>query len=52
MKNELFIKDDKEEHIDDQNIYSEETRELLVDEDSLRPEEAGFMQGYEEAGAI
>jgi len=38
-----------DEEMDDQNIYAERTRELLVEEDSLRPEEDGFMQGYDEA---
>ena len=38
-----------DEEFDDQNIYAGRTRELLVEEDSLRPEEDGFMQGYEDA---
>lgn len=34
----------------DDSIYSEESREDMVDEDELSPEEAAFMQGYEDAG--
>ncbi|MBD3354441.1 hypothetical protein GF361_00470 [Candidatus Woesearchaeota archaeon] len=48
MKNK-YVKED-EYFEDDENIYSEESRELLVDEDELSPEEAAFMKGYEEAG--
>ncbi len=33
-----------------EDIYSEEMRELLLDEDELSPEEEAFMRGYEEAG--
>ena len=28
------------------DIYGEDSREELVDDDQLSPEEAGFMQGY------
>lgn len=30
------------------NIYREETREQMVDDDEMDPEEEGFMRGYEE----
>ena len=29
--------------------YNEESREMLVDDDSMDADEAGFMQGYEDA---
>ena len=34
---------------EDENIYSEESRELLLEDGELSPEEAGFMRGYDEA---
>ena len=34
----------------DDNIYSENARELLVEEDELTPLEAAFMRGWDEAG--
>lgn len=36
--------------MEDESIYSRKKREDMVDEDELSPEEAGFMQGYEDAG--
>ena len=38
-----------EEFSEEENIYSEESRESLLDDGELSPEEAAFMQGYEEA---
>ncbi len=32
----------------EENIYSDEVVEEKVDDDELDPEEAGFMQGYNE----
>ena len=32
----------------DESFYSKRIRALLVEEDALRYEEEGFMQGYEE----
>ena len=41
---------DEEEYFgDDENIYSEDVRELMLEDGELSPEEAGFMQGYDEA---
>jgi hypothetical protein len=37
--------DEKEE-----NVYSGETREGLLDDSEISPEEEGFMAGYDEAG--
>jgi hypothetical protein len=38
-----------EESKDEESIYDEEGREDLVDDGEISSEEAGFMQGYEEA---
>jgi len=35
---------------DDEDIYSEEGREELVDDDEISPEEEGFMEGAEGGG--
>ena len=35
---------------DDENIYSEDVRELLLEDGEITPEEEAFMRGYEEAG--
>ena len=40
----LFWNEDR--YKDDEGIYSETSREELVDGDELTPEEDGFMQGY------
>lgn len=37
------------EEKEEDNVYNKEGREELVDSEELSPEEAGFMQGYEEA---
>ena len=34
----------------DNNIYSHKSRERLVEDDEMTAEEAGFMEGYENAG--
>jgi hypothetical protein len=34
---------------EEENVYSEETREDLVEDDEISPEEEGFMQGYDKA---
>lgn len=47
MKKKIEIEDD---WIDDENIYAEDSRNILLDEDEISLEEAAFMQGYEEAG--
>lgn len=48
MKKILLEEDNLDNEDDD--IYSEEMRELLLDEDELSPEEEAFMRGYDEAG--
>ena len=48
-KAKTIIRDDWEDDwIEEENIYSEDARTLLVEEDELSPEEAAFMQGYNE----
>ena len=39
----------EEEYFDEENIYSEEARALLLEDGELSPEEEAFMRGYEEA---
>jgi len=34
----------------EENVYSDETTENLVEDDEISPEEEGFMKGYNEAG--
>ncbi len=47
MRKERFvILEEKPE----ESIYSEDIREDLVESGEITPEEAGFMQGYDEAG--
>ncbi|MBD3309980.1 hypothetical protein GF351_02055 [Candidatus Woesearchaeota archaeon] len=38
-----------EDSVSDQSIYSEEEREVLIEDDCISPEEDAFMKGYEEA---
>ena len=42
---DIEMEDDWEE----ENIYSEKSRTLMLDDDEISPEEEGFMLGYEEA---
>lgn len=39
----------EDDWVDDENVYSEDARNILVEDDELSTEEAGFMQGYDEA---
>lgn len=41
--------DEKNEEKEEETVYDEEGREELVDGGEMSPEEAGFMQGYEQA---
>ncbi len=41
---------DFEEGYEDDNIYSDNARESLLEDGELSPEEEAFMRGYEEAG--
>lgn len=49
MKRSDIFKDMEFGMIDDENIYSEEAREMLLDEGALTAEEEAFMKGYDEA---
>jgi len=33
---------------EEKNVYGDEAREDLMDDDEISPEEEGFMKGYEE----
>lgn len=46
LKKKFFF---EEEEGDDANIYSEEVREALLEDDKLSPIEEAFMKGYEDA---
>ena len=39
----------EDDWVDDVDIYSDEARMLLVEDDELSLEEEGFMEGYEGA---
>ncbi len=38
-----------QEDLEDDNIYDEDARELLMDDDAISVREAAFMKGYEES---
>lgn len=44
-----IIIDDWQEDLEEENIYSGEARELLLEDGELSPEEEAFMRGYDEA---
>jgi hypothetical protein len=46
------IKEDMELGEKEENVYSKEGREKLVEDGEIDPEEAGFMQGAENAGQL
>ena len=48
MKEEYEIDSQKES--DYENIYDEDVRDSLVEDDQISASEAAFMQGYDEAG--
>jgi len=39
----------EDKYKDEEGVYSKESRDSLVEDDEITPEEAGFMQGYSEA---
>jgi hypothetical protein len=41
-----LLKDKKEKIKKDEDIYDDEQREALMEEDAITPEEDGFMDGY------
>jgi hypothetical protein len=46
---EKMVKLMVEQEIDEENIYAEDSVEMLLDEDEISAEEEGFMLGYMEA---
>ncbi len=40
---------ENEDELNEEDVYSEEGRDHLVDDDEISAREAAFMQGYEEA---
>jgi hypothetical protein len=44
-----MAKDDVDSGESEENVYSDEVREDLVDSGEISPEEEGFMMGYDEA---
>ena len=44
-----IVLDDWDEDIEEESIYSEAARELLLEDGELSPEEEAFMRGYDEA---
>ncbi|MCK4589401.1 MAG: hypothetical protein KAT77_03095 [Nanoarchaeota archaeon] len=43
------VKRVEDDWIDDEDIYSEDFRELLIEDDAISAGEEGFMRGYNEA---
>jgi hypothetical protein len=41
---------DSYKEVDNENIYEEGARDSLVENDQISASEAGFMQGWDEAG--
>lgn len=44
-----IVKSDWIDELEEGSIYSDSVVEEMLDSDGLSPEEAGFMQGYDEA---
>ena len=49
MEKEVVVDKVLDYSIDDESIYSEDVRDLLLEDDELSPFEDAFMRGYEEA---
>ena len=45
-----FVDDWDEEVVEEDTIYSQAGRELLLEDGELSPEEEAFMRGYDDAG--
>ena len=41
--------DEYEEEKEENSVYEKNGRDELVDDDAIKPEEQGFMKGYDEA---
>lgn len=50
METSEEVKEEMEEGTRDEEVYSEEGREKLEEDDEISPEEAGFMEGAEGLG--
>ena len=48
MAKKLYIPEEEKSVVDD-SIYSEATRDQLLEDDELSPMEEAFMRGYDEA---
>ena len=47
--------DEEDEYIEfdnEESVYSDDSRENLIEDDELSPQEEGFMKGYEEANKV
>lgn len=51
MKQTKFemVEDDWAEFLEGESIYSDSSRQELLEDDELSPIEVGFMEGYDEA---
>lgn len=49
MEKEVIIDKEIDDSIDNENIYSDDVRNMLLEDDELTPFEEAFMRGYEEA---
>ena len=49
MERKFLPDEELDNSIGDDSIYSESVRDRLLEDDELSPEEAAFMEGYEEA---
>ena len=49
MKGDIFEDEELARDTEDDGIYSENTRDQLLEDDEISPMEAAFMQGYDEA---
>ena len=51
-KTEEEIKEEMEDNREDEEVYSEEGREKLIEDDEIEDWEEGFMEGAEGAGQL
>ena len=49
MEKDFLSDEEIDRSIEDDSIYSESVRKRLLEDDELSPEEAAFMEGYDEA---
>jgi hypothetical protein len=46
----ILLEENWDKDWEEEDIYSEAARELLLEDEELSPGEAAFMKGYDEAG--